>query len=117
MENTKRDTILHATLQYNGQDMETNNLLVQDSEWCSLDPTRYIADDEEEISLYAMAITDKPDPNDEDDDDDDDDEDSDEGDEKDDENAEEGDWGHIDPVEGNSPFPSSNDPSGPGSAV
>ena len=30
---------------------------------------------------------------------------------------ESGDWGHTDPAEGNSPFPSSNDPSGPGSAV
>lgn len=27
------------------------------------------------------------------------------------------DWGHVDPAEGNSPFPDSNDPSGPGSAV
>lgn len=28
-----------------------------------------------------------------------------------------GDWGHTDPAETNSPFPDSNDPSGPGSAV
>jgi hypothetical protein len=28
-----------------------------------------------------------------------------------------GDWGHVDPAEGNSPFPDSKDPSGPGSAV
>ncbi|MCF6130885.1 hypothetical protein [Flavobacterium wongokense] len=33
------------------------------------------------------------------------------------EEEEEGDWGHVDPAEGNSPFPDSNDPSGPGSAV
>ncbi len=37
--------------------------------------------------------------------------------EEDEEENDEGDWGHIDPAEGNSPFPDSNDPSGPGSAV
>lgn len=44
-----------------------------------------------------------------------DEEDEDEDDEDDDEPR--NDWGHTDPLDDNSPFPDSNDPSGPGSAV
>lgn len=33
------------------------------------------------------------------------------------EDEERGDWGHVDPAESNSPFPDSNEPSAPGSAV
>lgn len=33
------------------------------------------------------------------------------------EEEENGDWGHVDPAESNSPFPDSNEPSAPGSAV
>lgn len=50
--------------------------------------------------IYAASGTPDPDEDDEDEEEDD-----------------EGDWGHVDPAEGNSPFPDSNDPSGPGSAV
>lgn len=42
-----------------------------------------------------------------------------EEDEKEDEDDEDtkGDWGHVDPLEGNSPFPDPMDPAVPGSAV
>jgi hypothetical protein len=56
--------------------------------------------------IYAAGNTDDPDPVDEDEDDDDTEDDD-----------EAGDWGHVDPAEGNSPFPDDMDPSGPGSAV
>jgi hypothetical protein len=36
---------------------------------------------------------------------------------KEDKDDDAGDWGHVDPAEGNSPFPDSNDPTAPGSAV
>ena len=38
-------------------------------------------------------------------------------DDNDDDDEKTGDWGHVDPAESNSPFPDSNDPTAPGSAV
>ena len=58
---------------------------------------------ENDISVYAAATND-PDPKEE---------------EEDNEEEEDtaGDWGHVDPAEGNGPFPDPNAPSSPGSAV
>lgn len=67
------------------------------------DPQYDWRDAETKGRLFLMAHQDDPDDDDDDTDDDTDDE--------------AGDWGHVDPAEGNSPFPDSNDPSGPGSAV
>ena len=58
--------------------------------------------DESNEPIYAQQNIEDPDPKEE---------------EEEDEEEEEGDWGHVDPAEGNSPFPDSNAPSGPGSAV
>lgn len=101
MENTNRDTAAVAAPQHNWQHPETN-------ESYTTDHSHYIGDDAEELSIYAMASSDDPDPVEKDDDDDD---------SQDANTVESGDWGHVDPAEGNSPFPDSTDPSGPGSAV
>lgn len=73
-------------------------------------------ENEENLNLFVSAVA-------EDDDEklyatarDDEDEDKD-NDETDNEDDDAGDWGHVDPAEGNSPFPDPMDPSGPGSAV
>ncbi len=99
MENTNRETAAIAGPQYDWKHPETN-------ESYNTDHKNYIGDDEEELSIYAMANTIGLKPEEEED-----------KDAENDEEEEEGDWGHVDPAEGNSPFPSSNDPSGPGSAV
>ena len=57
-------------------------------------------------SIYAAAGSDDPDE-----------EADEEEEENDDEEEQSGDWGHIDPAEGNSPFPDPNAPTSPGSAV
>lgn len=62
----------------------------------------YYGADEEVIERYYAAQN--PDPANEETEDEDEEDDA-------------GDWGHVDPNESNSPFPDSNDPSGPGSAV
>lgn len=107
MENTNRDTAQDVAPQRDWRNDETNAWLTetpdnQNEELLNAEP--YGTDGYDE-RLNAAASNDDPDP---------DDEDEEETEEEEDENA---DWGHIDPAEGNSPFPDSNDPSGPGSAV
>lgn len=64
------------------------------------------------ISDERLNVVDSNDDSDEEEEDDqEDDDDSEE------EEEEAGDWGHVDPAESNSPFPDSNAPSAPGSAV
>jgi hypothetical protein len=113
MENTNRDTAQNAAPKTDWRTDETNAWLTEtphteNSEGFVAEPTSYFSEDREEVSIHAMAGIDAPDP------DPDDEEEEDDAEEEEDENA---DWGHIDPAEGNSPFPDSNDPSGPGSAV
>lgn len=57
---------------------------------------------ETDESIYASAYVDPDDEEEE---------------ETDDDENEAGDWGHVDPAEGNSPFPDPNAPTSPGSAV
>jgi hypothetical protein len=104
MENTNRDTAQGTAPQNDWQDAEINMPLdatsnAQDTELHTA-ASRYGANADSGKNMYASGNNDDPD--------DDEDEDEDE---------EEGDWGHVDPAEGNSPFPDNNDPSGPGSAV
>lgn len=61
----------------------------------------YYGADHEVIERYYAAQNPDPDEDDEEEESDDD----------------AGDWGHVDPNEGNGPFPDPTDPSGPGSAV
>ena len=98
MENTQRDPAATAAPQQDWQDAETNPSV----------------NDSFDAHIHAMAGIDASDQDEEEEDDvDDDDEDNDEEEEE----EEAGDWGHIDPAESNSPFPDSNAPSAPGSAV
>jgi hypothetical protein len=106
MENTNREAAFTDAPQHAEESTESNEFYTAD----------YIAEDEEETSIYAMAANVDPNPDDDEDDDEDDEDDEDDNDETEDED-DDADWGHIDPAEGNSPFPDSNDPSGPGSAV
>lgn len=94
MENTNRDTAAIATPQYDWQHPEIKESYTSEF-------NHHISDDEEELSIYAMAPHD----------------DLGKEEESDDANEETGDWGHVDPAEGTSPFSSSADPSGPRSAV
>ena len=97
MENTVRDPAATAAPQNDWQDAE-NNASPNDSF---------------DAHLHAMAGIDDPDSEEEEEEDDlEDNEDNEE-----EEEEESGDWGHIDPAESNSPFPDSNAPSAPGSAV
>lgn len=108
MENTNRDPrrddelaqhSAHDAAPHNDwRDDETNAWLTdqsinQNQEFISDAPSQYGSDDE---SIHAMAGIDAPD-------------------EDDDEEA--GDWGNVDPAEGNSPFRDPMDPTSPGSAV
>ena len=111
MENTNRDTAQNAAPQHDWQDTESNaavNDAATNNEPLSA-PNRYIEEEDEQV--YAMAGIDGPDPDEEDEE-----QDEDENEDGDDE-EEAGDWGHVDPAEGNSPFPDSNAPGFPGSAV
>lgn len=104
MENTERENAQNAIPNNDLRNAETNALPEEAitnaiNEGFSGEASRY-QNDEPEERIHAMASYDDPD----DDEDDDDDDDA-------------GDWGHVDPAESNSPFPDSNDPSGPGSAV
>ncbi|MEO5776667.1 MAG: hypothetical protein ABIQ27_07160 [Flavobacterium sp.] len=114
MENTNWDSAQDAAPQNDWQDAETNASVsdaARDNDPIS-EVNRYsIAEDDEHI--HAMSGIDAPDPDDEDEDEDDDNDNDDDNDEDD----EKGDWGHVDPAEGNSPFPDSNEPGFPGSAV
>lgn len=108
MKNTDWDTAITAAPQDNWQDAETNESGIQNNESRNAEPNRYDTD-EEEVSVYAAGRNDDPDPDDE--------EEEEEEETKEDEDDEAGDWGHVDPAEGNSPFPDSNAPGFPGSAV
>jgi hypothetical protein len=143
MENTERDSAQNAAPQNdNWQNAGANSLdekaNTENNELLQADSYRDESPEEADERLnaaraddysdndevHAMAGIDTPDEDDDDDDDDEDEDDEDEDDDDEDDNDEddndddeEGDWGHVDPAEGNSPFPDSNDPSGPGSAV
>lgn len=95
MENTVRDPAATAAPQNDWQNAE-NNASPNDS----LD-----------AHVHAMAGIDASDQEEEEEDDLEENEDNEE------EEEEAGDWGHVDPAESNSPFPDSNAPSAPGSAV
>ena len=86
---------------------ETNEWLsapsTDDKELRSAEPPHYSTADER---LHTSASNDDPDEDEED-----------EVDANDEEEETAGDWGHVDPAGGNSPFPDSNEPSSPGSAV
>jgi hypothetical protein len=114
METKDRDAVGNAALQKDWQDDE--NIVPADAsminEFGEDDATGFEPVDESD-QRYLAAGRDNDDEDDEDDEDDDEDDDDDDDEDEDDE----GDWGHVDTGEGNSPFPDSNDPSGPGSAV
>lgn len=107
MENRTRDTAKNAAPQDDWQNAE-NKALPQEAitnernEGFSGEPIRY-RPQEDDAHVHAMAYED---------DDEEDDEDFEE-----DNDEENGDWGHVDPYESNSPFPDPNAPSAPGSAV
>ncbi len=65
--------------------------------------------DWQSIKLLSAHDTDDPDEGEDEDENEDENEDEDE--------YEKGDWGHVDPAESNGPFPDSNAPGFPGSAV
>lgn len=102
--NHNRDEAQNANPQNEWQNAETENAPLADPRQYSGADGDAIARTNEEVDerLYAA------DPDEDDDDNDDD--------EKEDEDAA-GDWGHVDPAEGNSPFPDPNAPTAPGSAV
>lgn len=99
MENTERDTAQNAYPQNDWHNAETND---ENKDFSDVDAPRYVEEESFDERVNFSASLDDPDPKEEDDEE---------------EDEEEGDWGHVDPAEGNGPFPDSNDPSGPGSAV
>ena len=105
MENTNRDTVYDAVPQYDWQNTDANaeRTIIEDNE----EYTIYEMLDENNDPIYAQQNIEDPEEEEEEED----------ADSEEDEEEEEGDWGHVDPAEGNSPFPDSNAPSGPGSAV
>lgn len=110
MENTQWDPAQNAAPQRDWREDETNAWLTdtpntENDELLNAEP--YGTDGNDDEHIHAMAGIDTPDPDDEDEDEE----------ETEEEEDEDSDWGHVDPAEGNSPFPDSNDPSGPGSAV
>ena len=109
MENTNRDTVYDAAPQYDWQntDAKADRTIIEDNE----EYTIYEMLDENNEPIYAQQHIEDPDPKEEEDEEEDDDNDDNE------EKDQEGDWGHVDPAESKGPFPSSNEPSGPGSAV
>ena len=113
MENTNKDTAQDAALQNDWQNAERNESQsadpsnTQNNDFRSAEASGYGTDEDADDSLYATGDEDRANGELEDDNEDKD-ESEDDGD---------GDWGSVDPAEDNSPFPDSNDPSGPGSAV
>lgn len=102
MENTDRNTENDwQNAQYSAPAHETQANSHND-DLRSAEANGYGTEDTDDRHRYA--VQNNPDPDDEEEDD-----------QEDDDFA--GDWGHVDPAEGNSPFPDPNDPSGPGSAV
>jgi hypothetical protein len=102
MENTERDAV-NTVPQTDWRNDETNSWLTETPNGQNgelLSGASYGTHDFDE-RLSAMASNDDPNPKEDEDDDNDD----------------AGDWGHVDPAEGNGPFPDPNAPSGPGSAV
>ena len=116
MENTTWDRDHDAAPQDNWQTDQENafndDAAITNNELQSAGAYSYDTDEDINKSIYAIGLNDDPDDEDEDDDEDDEDNEDDE-----DEDDESGDWGHVDPAEGNSPIPDGMDPSGPGSAV
>ncbi len=104
MENTNRDTATHAAPQQDGQNAEKNVSVTADAN------TQNDARSSVEANGYGMDATDDQRLSPKNDTEDKEENEVEEDDEK-------GDWGHVDPAESNSPFPDSNDPSSPGSAV
>lgn len=122
MENTNRDTTQGVAPQNDWREDETNAWLTdtsisRDNELTRMESTGDGAADEDNQQLYVSSGKDDPDRDDDDEEEDDDDDEEEDDDTEENEEDEDGDWGHVDPAEGNSPFPDSNDPSGPGSAV
>jgi hypothetical protein len=106
MENTDRDTTQNAAPQNESQDAGTNANASenQNSGNRSTEPSRYGTEANYDQRLNSTGSNDDPD--------------EDEEEETEEEREERSkDWGHVDPAEGNSPFPDSNDPTAPGSAV
>jgi len=101
MENTNRDTAHDAAPQneWLHADEPLQAVPLTPEEEALLDAETENYDDSPNEYLFA---NDDPDDEDEDEEDEDD---------------EKGDWGHVDPAEGNSPFPDPMDPAAPGSAV
>lgn len=112
MENTNWETAQDAAPQNDWQNAET--AITENTD--AVEAAQYDIEDGEEVTLYAAAGYTDPDPEEEEDEEDEDDEDEEEDDEE-EEEEESGDWGHTDPAESNSPFPDSNEPSFPGSAI
>ena len=106
MEHTNRDTAQNASPQNDWQNavinaVVTNSSDTQGDEIRKTVSERYGLNDYFDERLNAME--DKAEPE--------------ENEEADTEEEEAGDWGHVDPADGNSPFPDTNEPSAPGSAV
>ena len=109
MENTNRDTAQNAAPQKEWQDAEINaansdSSATSGNEIRRAEGERYGINDYFDERLNAMAVNAEPDEEEEAETEDTEDEDA-------------GDWGHVDPAESNSPFPDSNEPSAPGSAI
>ncbi len=106
MENTNWDSAANAAPQNDWRNDETNAWLTdpstQDNELRSAEAPRYGTVDTS--GLNATTSNDDPD------------EDT-AADTEENEEETAGDWGHVDPAESNSPFPDSNEPTAPGSAV